>query len=117
MSGIRRNIEKRTVYSMIELYCHHHHGKRKGLCQSCTDLYEYTVFKYDHCPFGDNKPVCSKCEVHCYNKNRREEIRQIMRYAGPRMLLRHPLKTIFYFLHKITIPARSVKSLRIKSSH
>ncbi len=71
---------------MIELYCHHH-GKRMGLCQSCTDLYEYTVFKYDHCPFGDNKPVCSKCKVHCYNKNRREEIREIMRYSASRMLL------------------------------
>jgi superfamily II helicase len=112
MLGVRKKIEEKTVYSMIELYCHHYHGKREGLCQSCLDLYEYTVFKYEHCPFGNDKPVCSKCKVHCYNKNRREEIREVMRFSGPRMLFKHPFKTIFYFIHKIIVPAHDLNTVR-----
>ena len=101
----RYNFEKKTVYLMIEMYCHSHHNTRKGLCDSCSGLYDYVVMKYDKCPFGQRKPVCSKCKVHCYKKDRREEIRQVMRYAGPRMIFRHPLHTIIYMWHKFIIKA------------
>jgi hypothetical protein len=40
--------------------------------------------------------------VHSYKKDRREEIRQVMRWAGPRMLLAHPLMTAFHYLDEWT---------------
>jgi hypothetical protein len=101
----RKNFEKKTVYMMIEIYCHKHHGTKKGLCEECQALYDYTVLKYDKCPFGAGKPVCSKCKVHCYKPQKREQIKEIMRYSGARMLFRHPIHTIVYFYHKWTIKA------------
>jgi hypothetical protein len=32
--------------------------------------------------FGDNKPACKQCPVHCYQPAKREEMKQIMRWAG-----------------------------------
>ena len=28
----------------------------------------------------------AKCPVHCYQRDRREQAREVMRYAGPRMV-------------------------------
>ena len=41
--------------------------------------------------FGDDKPTCANCKVHCYSEAMRERVRDVMRYAGPRMLWRHPV--------------------------
>ena len=49
------------------------------------------------CPYQEDKTTCAKCPVHCYKPSRREQIRAVMRYAGPRMLLRHP-RLAFYDL-------------------
>lgn len=38
-----------------------------------------------------NKPACKQCPVPCYQPAKREEMKQIMRWAGPRMLWRHPI--------------------------
>ncbi len=101
----RKNFEKKTVYKMIAIYCKDHHNTEKGLCVSCQALYDYAVERYDKCPFGEEKPVCSKCKVHCYKRSMREKIKEVMRYAGPRMLFKHPIHTIVYFYHKWTIYA------------
>ena len=37
-----------------------------------------------------------KCPVHCYEAAMRERVRQVMRYAGPRMLLRHPILALLH---------------------
>ena len=103
--GTRKEIEKRTVFQMIEIYCHAHHRTKDALCESCQEVYNYAAMKYERCPFGEKKPVCSKCKVHCYNKEKREKVREIMRYSGPRMIFKHPLNTIFYFYHKYTVSA------------
>jgi len=55
----------------------------------------------ENCPFKEGKPVCSACSIHCYKPAMREGIRQVMRYAGPRMLLRHPLLTLAHFLDRM----------------
>ncbi|WP_420213628.1 nitrous oxide-stimulated promoter family protein, partial [Klebsiella pneumoniae] len=41
---------------------------------------------------------CKQCPVHCYQPAKREEMKQIMRWAGPRMLWRHPILTIRHLL-------------------
>ena len=54
----------------------------------------YATRRLDRCVFGDDKPTCANCAVHCYNAPMREAVRNVMRYAGPRMLLRHPVLAI-----------------------
>ena len=76
---------------MVRIYCRDHHGKRDGLCPECASLLEYSTGRLDRCPYGDAKPTCAECPVHCYRPTSREQIRAVMRYAGPRMLLRHPI--------------------------
>lgn len=74
---------------MIGLYCRRHHGEA-GLCPPCLDLLHYAHTRLDRCRFGNEKPTCFNCSVHCYNRAMGEKIREVMRYAGPRMLTRHP---------------------------
>lgn len=88
------NLEVRTVEAMILLYCRAHHGAVRELCEDCAGLLEYARERIEKCPFGKEKPVCNQCTVHCYKPESREQIKIVMRYAGPRMLLRHPLLAI-----------------------
>lgn len=91
--------EKGTILAMVRIYCCGHHQCDGGdLCADCKDLVDYAFGRLDRCKFGDEKPVCSKCSVHCYKPEMRDKIRKVMRYAGPRMLFRHPLMAIDHFL-------------------
>lgn len=54
--------------------------------------------RVDKCTFQDAKPTCAKCPVHCYNPTMREQVREVMRYAGPRMVLHHPILSILHTL-------------------
>ena len=48
----------------------------------------------------DNKREREKVmvSVHCYQPQMREQIRQVMRYSGPRMLLYHPVLAIWHLV-------------------
>jgi len=95
MPGSRILRERRTVEAMIRLYCHDQHGTAgQALCADCQALAAYAGERLAKCPFQENKTVCAKCRVHCYQAQRRERIREVMRYAGPRMLSRHPVMAI-----------------------
>ena len=98
MTRIER--EKKTVRWMIEIWCHDHHGTRKGLCPECSELLEYAHKRLELCKFGEQKKYCHYCPVHCYKPQMRERIREVMRYSGPRMLFHHPLAAIRYLLER-----------------
>lgn len=83
--------QRRTMEAMIRLHCRAHHGTRGGVCADCQALQDYSAGRVDHCPFGAQKPTCAKCPIHCYRPAMRDQIRAVMRYAGPRMLWRHPI--------------------------
>ncbi|MBN2297221.1 MAG: nitrous oxide-stimulated promoter family protein [Deltaproteobacteria bacterium] len=91
--------ELRTLKAMIEIYCHDHHRIRSGLCPECTTLLEYARSRLEKCPFRDDKPVCSKCPVHCYRPDMRGRIRSVMSYAGRRMLFRHPVLALVHLIN------------------
>lgn len=93
---VRREIE--TVRRMIEMYCSAHHTTSEGLCNDCRTLAEYAERRVRACRFAADKPTCQRCPVHCFRPDAREEIRRVMRYAGPRMLWRHPLLAIRHLL-------------------
>jgi len=90
--------EKRTVSAMVALYCRDHHGTGEGLCEECEALREYALCRLDKCPFGPRKTACATCPVHCYKPQMRTRVQEVMRYAGPRMLRRHPWLAIRHLL-------------------
>ena len=92
--------EEKTVSLMVALYCRKNHGRDEILCNSCTSLLEYASTRFANCPLQPNKPVCSNCTVHCYTPQKREAIRRIMRFSGPRMVFRHPGIVLAYLMKK-----------------
>ncbi len=86
--------ERETIERMIALFCREQHRSSGGLCAECAELAEYAKRRLDKCPFQDEKPTCAQCPIHCYKPSRREQIRLVMRYAGPRLLFRHPVLAI-----------------------
>ncbi len=93
----RRARELKTLETMIGMYCRRHHGGNP-LCGECAALSDYARRRLERCVFGDAKPTCANCLVHCYRADMREKVRVMMRWSGPRMLLRHPILGI---MHKI----------------
>ncbi len=89
--------EKVTVSKMIRIYCRSKHGGKKMLCADCKQLGDYALERLERCPFGDNKPACNTCSVHCYQPQYREKIREVMRFSGPRMIFRYPIDAVRHF--------------------
>ena len=95
----KREKEKEVVSLMIGLYCHKNHGTPKGqLCPECQELADYARSRSDRCPFMETKTFCSNCRVHCYRPAMREQIRQVMRWSGPRMMFYHPILAVNHVL-------------------
>jgi hypothetical protein len=92
---IRR--ECKTIGLMIRMYCRATHGKGpERLCPKCEETARYAQARIDECRFRSDKPTCVKCPVHCYSKAERENIKRIMRFSGPRMLVSHPVLAILH---------------------
>lgn len=97
--------EAATMHAMINLYCRDHHGSQDDvLCLKCLELKEYANQRLARCPYKGNKPTCANCPIHCYQPEMRQRVREMMRYAGPRMLLRHPWLTILHLLDGLRKP-------------
>lgn len=82
------------VKMMTDYYCKKNHFPEKNLCCDCEKLIEYAWLKLDKCFYGENKPACLKCEIHCYSAPMRKKVKDIMRYSGPRMIYIHPVASI-----------------------
>ncbi len=105
----RINRERKTIRHMIGIHCRGHHQPEGDLCAKCRQLLEYAMQRIDRCPYGHDKPTCAKCPIHCFKATDREKIRQVMRYAGPRMLVFHPLLTLLHFSDELRRPGKKVK--------
>ncbi len=92
--------EKKTIAKMIRMYCRKHHPGERELCTDCQTLLNYSTNRIDHCSLSGDKPVCSDCVIHCYKPAMREQIRNVMRYSGPRMLWHHPADAIQHLLRR-----------------
>ena len=95
----RMRRERKTIKIMIHLYCHDHHGtKGDDLCPACQELQDYALMRLDRCPFQEGKTTCANCPVHCYKPEMRKRIAEVMRYAGPKMVLRHPVLAFWHLV-------------------
>lgn len=99
----KRKKEQRVVGEMIALYCRkNHEAYRKGrLCLDCQKLLDYASARSERCPFMEEKTFCANCKVHCYKPDMREQIRTVMRFSGPRMLLYHPVLAVWHLICSI----------------
>ena len=93
MSKSRSRIQReaKTVQAMVRLYCQDQHDTSSHLCADCRELERYALARLSRCTFQENKPTCARCPIHCYRPDMREKMRGVMRYAGPRMIYRHPI--------------------------
>lgn len=82
---------------MIEIYCIDHHRK-ETLCEDCFELSKYAQRRIDKCQFGNDKPICRKCNIYCYQDFYKEKIKTVMQHSGKKMLFRHPLLTLQHFI-------------------
>lgn len=90
--------ESHTLQAMFLLYCRGQHGSSSALCVDCQEVQDYALVRLKRCRFQQGKTTCAKCPVHCYKADMRARIKQIMRYAGPRMLWTHPILTVRHLL-------------------
>lgn len=86
--------ERQTVERMVRIYCRDHHNTREMICAECCELMTFAHKRLELCKFGEKKPTCGKCPVHCYKPEMRAKIVNVMRYAGPRMLFEHPINAL-----------------------
>ena len=91
--------EKAVVAKMIRLY----YRRKLGLLEPSTEeleLLSYAERRLPHCKFGEQKPACKRCPIHCYRSDMRAKIREVMRWAGPRMIIYDPVAAIKHILNK-----------------
>lgn len=88
MTKIER--EKQIVEVMIRMYCQKKLHTDE-LPQAYAELLAYAHRRLDCCKFGEQKRSCKKCPIHCYAPQKRELMREVMRWCGPRMILTHPM--------------------------
>lgn len=108
----KREHEKAIMHEMMKIYCkgnkHCDSKKQKdGLCTKCEQLLYYSNMRTDKCPFMETKTFCSACKIHCYQPDKKDEIKKVMRYSGPRMLFIHPILTI---KHGLITMGRRIKT-------
>ena len=106
--------EATTLSAVIGLYCRKKHGTKNGLCEDCASLRDYAVGRLERCIFLPEKPTCARCPVHCYTPLRRQQIRQVMRYAAPRFYFFRPQLAIKHFWYTFQRPSKQVQEVAEK---
>ena len=96
MHAVEREIG--MLRMLLEMYCAGRHGTAGGLYPDCAELFEYAGGRVARCPHLPRKPSCRSCTIHCFDAAHRERIRAAMRYAGPRLFLRHPWRALEHLL-------------------
>lgn len=106
----RRERESTIVKEMISMFCQSNHKTNGKLCDDCQALTSYSEKRLQTCTFGEWKPVCKECPIHCYSTIRREQMRKVMQWTGPRMIYRKPLFAIVHIIDNLTAPKSPIRS-------
>lgn len=97
MVGKRINREIQTIEKMINIY-EKAHSAPNDIPDYYQKLFTYAVNRLEKCRYGEAKPACKQCPIHCYQPKMREQMKAVMRWAGPKMLLHHPILAIRHLL-------------------
>jgi hypothetical protein len=103
----------KVLLNFVRVFCRIRHEKqaetalppdlaqmfRNGLClcPDCRELIEYALDKRRKCPL-DPKPSCKHCHIHCYSREYRARIREIMAFSGRRMIMRGRIDYLWHYL-------------------
>ncbi len=100
-----KKLNEKTLHRMHMIYCKHNNHKvrldNNGLCQSCQNLLNYSLLKTSKCKHKEKGRLCSSCKNHCFSHEKRSQIRQLMRFSGPRLFLSNPILSIRYLILKV----------------
>ena len=97
--GIKIEKDKNTIKQMVALYCHHKLKMSKP-DEQYQILIDYCCQRLDKCKWGEKKMACKNCFVYCYKLEMLENLRNVMIWVGPRMLLYNPIAAIKHLLGK-----------------
>lgn len=106
--------DMKVLIAFIDIYCKTRHKKDKKpqmslkeaklpvkdypvLCDECALLASYAIGKLRECPLSP-KPSCKKCPIHCYSKEYRAKMKEVMAFSGKRMILRGRLDLLWHYL-------------------
>jgi hypothetical protein len=88
--------------------------KHLELCPQCFEMVVRAEKHASRCPHMAYKTFCHSCPLPCYSKSHLEEIAQMMRFSGPRLMLHNPLIALRYI--REAVKARNLhKKCRCKS--
>lgn len=91
--------ELKTIRAMVEIYCRdRHQPATEQPCAQCRELLAYAGKRLALCPYQHRKPTCGKCPIHCYKRDMRTRVREVMRHSGPKMIRHHPLLALRHLL-------------------
>lgn len=108
----RQKKDLKVLTSFVATFCRAKHGERHDftlpaelagmfprqllLCHDCASLLTYAFEKRRRCPL-DPKPSCKHCHIHCYSKEHRARVREIMAFSGRRMILRGRFDYLWHY--------------------
>jgi hypothetical protein len=103
----------KVLVKFTQVYCHGRHQGNKtpadipsplnktfrtgvNLCPDCQAFLIYALQKRAICPL-DPKPSCKHCSIHCYSKEHRQKVREVMAYSGRQLILRGRLDYLWHY--------------------
>lgn len=105
-----------VLVKFVELYCRDHHPaeSRKRLllrthnvaeleardvhvCPACAKLLQHGMVKRANCTMSP-KPACKRCPRHCYAPVYRQQMKDVMRYSGRKLVLMGRLDYLWHLL-------------------
>jgi len=112
----KKGKDLKTLANFVFIHCREKHGSEDKtpfamkdprvaevleeeirLCADCRKLLSHAVAKSLQCPY-DPKPMCKKCETHCYAPGYREKIRQVMKFSGLYLVKHGRVDLMYHYL-------------------
>lgn len=96
---------------MVGIYCHKHLHQCK-MPEEYAELIEYSWQRLDYCRYGERKPACKDCPVHCYKPEMREKMQKVMRWAGPRIAFYSPCAALRHIRQSFIVSIKNVANIK-----
>lgn len=93
----KREKKKKTLNFMFDIYKKSHPQRKEDL----DELKSYAFTRIDKCPNVEEGIYCNTCKIHCFKEDEKEEMRKIMKFSGPRMMIYHPILAMDHLISTI----------------
>jgi len=95
------NLTRKVLSILFKMYCRKKHNSASDLCGTCSELLEYSLQRQKSCPKLPGKPICYKCKISCFAKEKKILIKEVMRFGRLRFIFIHPILMIKFVIAKI----------------